>query len=315
MKISAGILLALGLVGSCHAQDAPAFRSEVALVHVDVEVTDGTRTLSGFRKEDFFVRDNGQPQKVLYFSHDEEPLDVILLFDISGSMRPKVAKVAASAHTALAELRPGDRIAIMTFHGSSRVIAPFTDDLAEVERSINDRVLNGKFRGSTHLLAGVDDAAEYFMDQQRTQRRRAVVILTDNYGQRSRRASTVVHNLWEADASLSGLIIRGGSDQAIMNTARVMNPLILAMSEGFEGVAEKTGGDTIKGGDPGENFRELMRRIRQRYSLYYAMPQGKAGENRTLRVDLSAEALAHNPNSRVRARKGYVMPRAANAAR
>jgi len=304
------MIAALGLAALCSGQDAPAFRSEVALVHVDIQVTDGTRTLSGFRKEDFVVRDNGQPQKVLYFSHDEEPLDVILLFDISGSMRPKVAKVAASAHTALAELRPGDRIAIMTFHGSSRVVAPFTDDLAEVERSINDRVLNGRFRGSTRLLAGVDDAAEYFRGEPRSQRRRAVLILTDNYGQRSRRASTVVHDLWEADASLSGLIIRGNSDQAMMTTARVMNPLILALSEGFEGVAEKTGGDTIKAGDPGEGFRELMHRIRQRYSLYYALPQGKPGEQRSLRVELSAEALVRNPSGRIRARKGYIMPRA-----
>jgi len=140
---------------------------------VDAEVTDGIRTLTGFRKEDFVVRDNGQPQTVLYFSQDEEPLDIILLFDISGSMRPKIEKVAAGAHTALAELRRGDRIAIMTFHLRSQVVAPFTDDLEAVERIINDQVLGGKFRGATHLLAAVDDAAKYFLDQPRTQRRRA----------------------------------------------------------------------------------------------------------------------------------------------
>jgi len=34
----------------------------------------------------------------------------------------------------------------------------------------------------------------------------------------------------------------------------------------MEGVADKTGGDTLKGGNAGEDFREMMRRIRQRYS-------------------------------------------------
>jgi len=90
----------------CFSQEAPTFRTDVSLVHVDAEVTDGTRTLSGFHQEDFVIKDNGQTQTILHFSQDEEPLDLILLFDISGSMRPKIAKVAASARTALSELRP-----------------------------------------------------------------------------------------------------------------------------------------------------------------------------------------------------------------
>lgn len=301
--------LAVSLATAGLSQEPPAFRSDVSLVHVDAEVTDGTRTLTGFRKEDFVVRDNGQIRQVLFFSQDQEPLDVILLFDISGSMRPKVRKVAESAHAAFAVLRKGDRVAIMTFHGGSRVVASFTDDLDAVEETINWDVIGGKFGGGTRLLAGVDDAAEYFMKQPKSQRRRAVVILTDNYGQRSRRASTVIHRLWEADASLSGLIIRGGADAVLMTAQRITNPLALAMMEGMEGVAEKTGGDALKADDPGESFREVMRRIRQRYSLYYAMPAGKPGEQRQVRVELTGEALARNSTARVRARKGYLMPK------
>jgi hypothetical protein len=81
------------------------------------------------------------------------------------------------------------------------------------------------------------------------------------------------------------------------------------MSEGMEGVAEKTGGDTLKADNPGEAFRELMRRIRLRYSLYYAMPPGKPGEQRQVRVELSSQAQIRFPNGRVRARKGYLLPR------
>ena len=109
---------------------------------------------------------------------------------------------------------PGDRVAIMTFHGSSRLVAPFTSDLAAVQRSIFDDIIGDKFGGGTRLLAGVDDAARYFLEQPAEHRRRAVLILTDNYGQRSRRSSTVVRRLWEADALLSGLIVRTGADTA-----------------------------------------------------------------------------------------------------
>lgn len=303
VRISAAGILAGCL---CLAQP-PQFKTGVSLVHVDAEVTDGTRTLTGFHQEDFIVKDNGQPQTIVHFSQDEEPLDVILLFDISGSMRPKIQKVAESAHTALAELRAGDRVAVMTFHGGSRIVLPFTDDRDAVERVINTDILLGRFRGGTRLLAGVDDAAKYFLREPRNERRRAVLILTDNFGQRSRRGSTVVHHLWEADALLSGLVIRSGADAFTM-AIRIADPLAAAMSEGMEGVAEKTGGDTLKASDAAGSFREMMRRIRQRYSLYYTMPEDKPGEQRQVRIELSSEALARNPGSRVRARKGYLMP-------
>ena len=80
------------------AQEPPTFRTNVALVHVDAEVTaaDG-RILTGFTKDDFRVFDDRKEQPIIHFSGGEEPLDLILLFDISGSMRPEVQKVAAAA--------------------------------------------------------------------------------------------------------------------------------------------------------------------------------------------------------------------------
>ena len=302
--------LAVCLLGAvlCCAQEPPAFRTGVSLVHVDAEVTDETGPLSGFHKEDFLITDNRVPQHILYFSQDVEPLDLILLFDISGSMRPKIEKVASSSRKALAELRVGDRVAVMTFHGSSTLVAPFTDDLSAVARTINNDVVGGRFGGGTRLLAGVDDAADYFLREPRTERRRAVLILTDNYGQRSRRASTVVHHLWEADALLSGLIIRSPGETAVRTAMLVSSPLTILIQEGMAGVAEKTGGDTIKADDPGDALRDTMRRIRLRYSLYYAMPPGNPGEQRQVKVDLSPEALSRYPTGRVRARKGYLIP-------
>jgi hypothetical protein len=223
-------------------------------------------------------------------------------------MRPKIEKVASSSRKALAELRAGDRVAVMTFHGSSTLVAPFTDDLSAVARTINNDVVGGRFGGGTRLLAGVDDAAEYFLREPRTERRRAVLILTDNYGQRSRRSSTVVHHLWEADALLSGLIIRSPGETAVRTAMLVSSPLSILIQEGMAGVAEKTGGDTIKADDPGDALRDTMRRIRLRYSLYYAMPEGNPGEQRQVKVDLSPDALSRYPTGRVRARKGYLIP-------
>ena len=292
----------------CSAQEQPAFRTGVSLVHVDAEVTDGNRSLAGFHKEDFLITDNRVPQHILYFSQDVEPLDLILLFDISGSMRPKIEKVAATSRRAFTELRAGDRVAVMAFNSSSKIVAPFTEDLSEVARTISNDVVGGRFGGGTRLLAAVDDAAEYFLREPRTQRRRAILILTDNYGQRSRRGSTVVHHLWEADALLSGLIIRSTGETAVKTAMLVSSPLTILIQEGMAGVAEKTGGDTLKADDTDDALRDSMRRIRSRYSLYYAMPPGNPGEQRQLKVELSPDALSRYPAAKVRARKGYLVP-------
>jgi VWFA-related protein len=122
-------LLRLAWLGCLAIWQETVFKTGVSLVHVDAEVTDGNRLLSGFHKEDFQVLDNGSPQAILYFSRNETPLDLILLFDVSGSMRPKLEKLSSSARAALAQLRHGDRVAVMIFTTRSTIVGPFTDDM------------------------------------------------------------------------------------------------------------------------------------------------------------------------------------------
>src|SRR5262249_15667968 len=163
---------------------------------------------NGLQKADFRVFDEHKEQEIVHFSSDLEPLDLILLFDISGSMRAVVQEVAAATHEAFQVLRQGDRVSIMVFNTSSRVIAPFTEDLGAGDRTIVTDVLGLRFGGGTKIQSAVDDAALRFLHEQRTARRRAVLVITDNIGLRTRKESTVVRDFWEADAILSGLIVR-----------------------------------------------------------------------------------------------------------
>ena len=254
------------------------FKADVALVKVDAEVTDGSKLLGGFQKNDFRILDNGTEEPILYFSQGEEPLDLILLFDLSGSMTPKLKKLSESAHTALAELRKGDRVAVMVFGWRSRVVLPFTEDLSAVEHAINS-VTNMRM-GGTRILSAVNNAAALFLKEKRTQRRRALIVVTDNHGQLSGRKSTAARNLWEADAVLSGLQVRFPGETALLVASRVNITGGLFDSESMSGVAEKTGGEVLRG-DASAQLAELMHRLRLRYTLYYAMPRGKPGEERS----------------------------------
>ena len=72
-------MLCLPLLLLLAFQEQPTFRSEVALVDVDAEVRSQGHSLDGLMKEDFRITDGGKPQDILYFGHQEEPLDVVLL--------------------------------------------------------------------------------------------------------------------------------------------------------------------------------------------------------------------------------------------
>ena len=296
------------LAGVCaFGQEAPLFQTDVSLVQVDAQVaTADGRIIDGLTKNDFRVLDQGKEQKVLHFSNGEENLDLILLFDISDSMRPVVQAVSQAAREGLQELRPGDRVAVMVFNTSTQVLSPFTEDLAAVERTVMDLATTVNFTGGTYIQTAAEDAAKFFLREKPGKRRRAVLMVTDNVGLRTRQEIEVVRNYWEADALLSGLIVRDGQMAALRTITTILGPQRLLIEAGMKGIAEKTGGDTLNADDPGTGFRDAMRRIRSRYSLYYATPPATAGETRSIRVQLNGETAKHYPKARVRARSGYV---------
>ena len=281
------------------AQDV-VFRTGVALVRVDAQVNGGTGGVNGLAKEDFEVRDNGELQHVLYCSQDDQPLDLLLLFDNSGSMLPAMRRLAASAHTALSELRRGDRVAVANFNADAWLIGEFSDDLEAVERTVA-RVVDLRYGGGTHILKAIDSAGEYFHKHGDPQRRHAILILTDDDGQYSASETSVVKHMWADDILVCGLII-----------PTPMSQRGVGWREGEEnmlGVAAKTGGETVDANDPGHALREMLRSIRRRYSIYYAMPAGKAGSARKVDVAMSPQGHSRYPDAQVLARKGYVIPK------
>jgi VWFA-related protein len=293
-------LAAAGLAALLVQGQDPVFRSDVALVRVDAQVTGGTVAIDGLKKDDFTIKDNGLTRSILYCSQDEQSLDLMLLFDISDSMFPGIRRLATSAHTALTELRQGDRVAIADFNTQSWLMAPFNDNLPEVEESVS-RVVDLRFGGGTFILSAINDAAQYFAKHGDKQRRRAILIFTDDDGQPSMSEKKVVDRMWESDVLLCGLII---PTPGSLHRGPYLRP-----SESMTGVAAKTGGEVVNADNPGHAFREMLHRIRKRYSIYYEMPPGMPGKSRQVSVELSEDARSRYPEGRVLARKGYVIPK------
>ena len=286
MKI---IALGLLLFAPLWLQD-DIFRSGVSLVRLDAEVADATgRIITGLEPGDFIVRDNGAPQQIVNFSFEQEPLDLILLFDTSGKMRGQLSGVVRSTELGFHELRKGDRVCVMAFSNDVTEAAPFTEDLAAVNEAILVKVLAMKFGGTSKIETAADKAALRFRKEPETQRRRAILAITDNAGSRTAEQS-LVRDLWTSDAVFAELLV---------GRPAVDSP-----------IADKTGGSVISVGpaNPGAAFQESLRRLRNRYTLYYRLPQAAPGSQRTVQVDLTPEASSRFPKARIYSRTGYVVP-------
>jgi hypothetical protein len=100
------------------------------------------------------------------------------------------------------------------------------------------------------------------------------------------------------------MIVRNAGMAVLFRTVR---PDTL-FSGGMGGIAQDTGGDDVRFKDAAEGLRQMIRRLRLRYSLAYAMPAGSPGERREIRLRLAAGIATRYPKAQLNARTGYIVP-------
>ncbi len=289
----AGLLLP-GKSALCQDPEAVTFRSAVSLVRVDVEVLAAEGAIAtGLRKSDFRIFDQGTEQPVVSASFAQEPLDLVLLFDLSGHMRGKLLGVVRAVELGFHELSSGDRVCVMAYDSAPTELLPFTPDMDAVNQAIFLKVPALRFSGETALDHAVDAAAFRLRGEPGSSRRRAVLLVSDRSAPS---ASPVIRDLWQSDAVLGELVLGKASGE------------FRIPERGGNSLADRTGGSTVIAGEPGRAFQQAVRLLRRRYALFFAMPATVPGSERSLEVRLSDDALRRFPGARVRARTGYVVP-------
>lgn len=278
------------------------FQTGVASVRVDAQVFEGTRAVAGLARADFLLYDNNAAQAITYFEQEREPVTLLLVLDTSGSMARYLEQMVSAARTALRALRPGDQVGVMVFSRHSKVITPFTTDLDRVAGELRFAVRERDLGSGTQINAALLAAAKLFSAEAPATGRRAILIVTDNLGVNYQLSDeTVIRALHDANAVCNSIVV-GRSKKADQET-RFRNP-DFSYANVF-GIAEETGGDTIKSDKAGDAFGEILERIRSRYSLHYGSPGGSPGTFHQIRVELAASARARYPKATLRFRKGY----------
>jgi VWFA-related protein len=111
---------------------------ETALVNLDVLVTDQEgRVLSGLKRENFRVLDNGKPQVITHFEPTSAPITIAMLMEYSGSAYNYFAYKAASwGSNFLNHLDPLDWVALVTYDIKPTVQQDFTRNKAQVQQTL-----------------------------------------------------------------------------------------------------------------------------------------------------------------------------------
>jgi VWFA-related protein len=159
----------------------PVYRVDVHVVQVDAQVlSKKTRQAAReLKKEDFELYEDNVRQHVSSFSQDSLPLSVVLLFDLTDSVRPVLKSLGEGALEALQHLKPEDEVTVMVYAASAQVLQEATTDRALAVAAIAkaSRMESGE---AAFFNEGIFQAAEQLTKGKNPSSRRVIIWLTDD---------------------------------------------------------------------------------------------------------------------------------------
>ena len=167
IQLLVGVLLLAPLLGAQVKDGSPATFLAT--------VTDSRgRALGDLRQEDFELREDGKDQKIASFmTFRKTASSVGILLDVSGSMRPKLAKATNAIEDILDGLYKDDETFLMPFADRSEVVSDYTDHRVELVTKLR-RLSTG---GETALYDAIAEGIRKLIQGHET--RKVLVLFSD----------------------------------------------------------------------------------------------------------------------------------------
>ena len=178
--------------------EGDVLRVDTTLVTVPVSVLDRQgRFIPNLKREDFTLLENGDEQSIAFFETAEKPFTVALLLDTSASTQFKLSEIKAAALDFAKQLRPQNRVLVVTFNSEVLLLTEPTNDLGLMEATIEEFVHTGT---ATRLYDAVDMTIVERLN--RMKGRKAIVLFTDGVDTASQKASyqSTLEQVEELDA-------------------------------------------------------------------------------------------------------------------
>jgi VWFA-related protein len=211
------VVMATAAAGA-QSQEGFRFRSGVDLVNVTATVTDEDgRFVSGLRREDFSVYEDGKLQDVSHFSNDRVPVSLGIVLDTSGSMSPDKMSAARSAIDRLIFdlLGKEDELFLVEFATRATLRQDWTTD----RRLISNAVREANATGGTAIYDAVATAIP--TAQAGTHRKKALLVISDGNDTNS---STAVGSLRQQIRESDVLVYALGIDGSGRRSSNVVRP-------------------------------------------------------------------------------------------
>jgi VWFA-related protein len=299
-------LAGLGFLVAAVGQ-APVFVANARLVLVDVGVaeTESGRTLTDLVSENFAVEVDGSPRSIALFETRARSLDVVLAVDTSGRIgRRDSNSVGDPIRELIAELRPGDRLGIVSFSNNVRIHTPLTDDEDLAENAVTAALSVRDFTRTSQIYEAVKKASGLFERRQNGSRQRVIVVVTHNTQRPDPKAvRSASEAAWEADATVIGAVVpqaevpgARGSGVGVfggpeMRRENQQERRIAPDLASVDPVAESTGGEVLRTSSGESSFRSVVDRLRASYRLGFYVSGEKSGFH-SLKIRLSPQRAA-----------------------
>ena len=158
-------------------QQGATFRTASRTVAIYTTVTEPDGRLAiDLTKDDFEVYDDGKLQPLSLFANDVQPITVVGMLDLSGSMSGNIPLLRRAAAQLVSHLSKDDKARFGEFGNHVNIVTPaFTNDVNELIRNL---WLDMEPGGATPLWNAIDVAMSALAGQPG---RRVVLVFTDGY--------------------------------------------------------------------------------------------------------------------------------------
>ena len=269
---------------------------DIVRVNTDLVVLNATvlgkdgKFVSGLRRGDFQILEDGKEQKLASFSAEETPFAAAIAIDTSGSMETRLTLARSAAIQFLDGLRESDVAAIYNFDYKVEQLQDFSPG-----RDLPPKAFGLRAKTTTALndavLRAADDLAA------RPEKRKAIVVLSDG-GENASNASS--------DKALNHAL-NGGATINAVNMSEEGPGRDMVGSGILKNFTGKSGGQYIS--TPGgqklrDAFATILAELSHQYTLAYVPTnRERDGKWRAVEVKLG------RPETTVRTRKGYRAPK------
>lgn len=306
------ILVALALLSPRFAVAQEKDVDQIIKVNTDLVVFDAQvidkktkRVIGDLTKDNFELADNGTKQQISYFSRDELSLSIILLLDVSRSVRPIIHQIRDGALNALGRLKPEDQVAVMAFSEGSELAQDFTADRALVSKQIKAVTATDVLGNGTFLGPALESAALHMHKAPTANSRRVIIVITDNIApSMGAKEKEIVTELLANGTVVYGLIVRGA-------IGKVFNVISFGQIKAVNKYVNETGGEVI-GADKNEvdlKLGAVIDRLRARYAIGFRPTNtNDDGKLRLVAITI-ADSKKRKDKPIVLAKRGYYLKR------